>query len=121
MKAQIFNTVWHIRNLSPKTQKGYAKQLRILAIKVNLNNPLETEAYILNLNCKNKYKNHLLSAYQHFCEANRIKWQKPKTLAVQSFPVRIPTEERINMIISSATLKYAISTTLANMGLDLMR
>ena len=84
---------------------------------MNLNDPLQTEAFILGLGCKNKYKNSLLTIYQHYCAANNIKWQKPGKLPEDSYPVKIPTEERINMIISSATWKYAIVYNISKYGL----
>jgi len=59
----------------------------------------------------------VLTAYQHFCEDNQIKWQRPKTLSVEAFQVKIQTEERINIIISSTTPKSAVVYDLAKYGL----
>jgi integrase len=106
-----------IRNLSESTRKGYAKHIRGLGRKTDLNNPIETESYILDLKCTHKYKNNLLTAYWYFCKANQITWQKPKSLKTAIFPVKISTEERINMIIACATPKYAVVYNLSKYGL----
>ena len=103
--------------MSESPRKGYAKHLRGLGRKTDLNDPLETESYILDLKCTNKYKNNLLTAYWHFCKANQITWQKPKSLKTAIFPVKIPTEERINVIIACATPKYALVYNLSKYGL----
>jgi len=89
----------------------------MLARKTDINNPKGTETFILNLNCEAKYKNSLLSLYQHFCKANQIKWEKPKKISENASPIMIPTEERINVIISSATPKYAVVYNLSKYGL----
>jgi len=89
----------------------------MLTRKTDLNNPKETETFILNLNCEAKYKNSLISLYQHFCKANQITWEKPKKISENVSLIKIPTEERINVIISSATPKYAVVYNLSKYGL----
>jgi len=83
---------------------------------VDLNKPIEVERFILNHDCKNKTRNNYLIAYQHYCEANGIEWEKP-LLRNERYPVKVPTEERINMVISSATQKYSTIFHLSKMGL----
>ena len=73
---------------------------------VDLNKPIEVERYILNHDCKNKTKNNYFMAYQHYCKANEIEWERP-VLRNERYPVKVPTEERINLVISSATPKYS--------------
>lgn len=117
VKTGIVKTLWDIRTLAESTQKGYAKCLKILSTKADLNDPLNTEKYILALDVTNKYKNNLFSAYQKYCISNGIQWSRPKNLRNETYPIKIPTEERINNIISSATPKYAVVYTLSKYGL----
>jgi hypothetical protein len=42
----------------------------------SLDNPFETENYVLSLNNANKYKSTLPLAYQHYCLANKVAWSK---------------------------------------------
>jgi len=55
--------------------------------------------------------------YQKYCISNRLQWSRPKNLRNETYPIKIPTEERINNIISSATPKYAVVYTLSKYGL----
>jgi len=91
--------------------------LRQLARHTDLTEPEKTERYILNLKCKSKYKNNLLGLYQHSCNANKIQWKRPAKLKEEDFPIKVATEERINMIISSATQKYAMAFNISKYGL----
>lgn len=86
------------------------------AKEADLNNTFEVENLVLNLECKNKTRNNYFMAYQHYCDANEIDWIRPN-LKNERFPVKIPTEERINMVISSATSRYATIFHFSKMGL----
>jgi len=90
--------------------------LKTLRKLVDLNKPIEVERFILENDCKNKTRNNYLIAYQHYCEANGIDWVKP-FLRNERYPIKVPTEERINMVISSATPKYSTIFHLSKMGL----
>jgi integrase len=112
----FFNAVWSIRHLSKNTQKTYSKHLRRLSKDVDLNNSLKVEQFALGLDCKNKTRNNYFMAYQHYCKANGLVWDRPN-LKNERFPVKVPTEERINMVISSATPRYSTIFHLSKMGL----
>jgi integrase/recombinase XerD len=58
----------------------------------------------------------LLSAYQHFCKANSINWSPPK-LKCESVPIVVPTEERIDKIISPCSLKFITIFQICKHGL----
>jgi integrase len=105
-----------IRNLSKNTQKTYSKYLRRLVKYVDLNDPNSVEEYIFNQDVSNKSKNNYFSAYTHYCNANGIEWTRPK-LRNERYPVKVPTEQRIDLIISSCTLKYATVFSLSKYGL----
>jgi len=70
----IFKALWNIRHLSKNTQKTYSKHLRRLAREVDLNKPELVEAFIFNLDCKNKKRNNYFMIYSHYCSANEIDW-----------------------------------------------
>jgi integrase len=57
-----------------------------------------------------------LLAYFHYCKANSIQWTPPK-LKKQSNPINVPTEERIDKIISRCSLKYITIFQISKHGL----
>ena len=75
-----------------------------------------TENYVLSLEKTNKYKMTLLSAYLHYCSANGICWVPPR-LKCESVPIVVPTEERIDRIISRCSLKYITIFQISKHGL----
>ena len=110
----ILKTCWENRNL--KEVNTFRRRLSRLKKTVDLMSPLEVERYILNLPNKNSYKNVLLQAYYKFAKVNGIEW-KPKRLRVEQFSITIPTEERINNIISCCTKKYKVIYNISKLGL----
>jgi integrase len=106
-----------VRTLDDHTLKGYGKLLRVLAHKISLNDPNAVERHILGLQRKNKYKNNLLTAYSVYCKANGIEWVRPSRLRNEPCPIKVPTEERIDLVISCATPTYAMVFSLSKYGL----
>jgi len=90
--------------------------LRRLARDVDLNKPEQVEEFVFNHDCKNKTRNNYFIAYNHYCIVNEIDWSRPN-LKTERFPVKVPTEERINLIISSATQRYSTMFHLSKHGL----
>jgi integrase len=74
------------------------------------------EDYIFSKDWKNKTKNMYFNAYTHYCKSNEKNWTRP-TLKSETYPTKVPTEERINMIISSCTKKYATIFHISKHGL----
>ena len=95
----VFNALYSIRHLSKNSQKTYGKHLRRLAKDVDLNVSVKVEEFVYGLDCKNKTRNSYFMAYGHYCKANGIDWVRPN-LKNERYPVKVPTEERINLIIS---------------------
>jgi len=114
--GSLFNAFWSIRTLSKSTQQAYSKYLKRMNRIVDLNDPVKVEKCVLGLECSNKSRNNYLMAYSHYCRANGIEWARPN-LRNERYPVKIPTEERINMIISSASPRYATIFHLSKYGL----
>jgi integrase len=70
----------------------------------------------LSLEKTNKYKMTLLSAYTHYCLANGICWGPPR-LKCELNPIVVPTEERIDKIISRCSLKFVTIFQISKHGL----
>lgn len=113
---QIVKTLWSLRHLSPNTQKSYAKFLKHLNEHTDLNEPENVERYVFKKDWKNKSRNNFFNAYQHYCNAAGIEWHRPK-LREERNPIKIPTEEKINLIIGQATERYATIYHLSKHGL----
>jgi integrase len=116
IEERIVKALWELRNLKPSSQKGYAKKIKFLNKNTNLDNPRVTENYVLSLEKTNKYKMTLLSAYMHYCKANAISWVPPR-LKCESVPIIVPTEERIDKIISRCSLKFITIFQISKHGL----
>ena len=112
----LVKTLWSLRNLSQNTQKSYAKFLKHLNQHADLNDPENVERYVFNKNWKNKSRTNYFNAYQHYCKAADIEWYRPK-LRNERYPVRVPTEEKINIIIGQATPRYATIYHISKHGL----
>jgi integrase len=63
-----------------------------------------------------KYKATLLSAYFYYCKANKIEWTPPR-IKTRSAPIVVPTEERIDKIISAGLLKWITVFSINKHGL----
>jgi integrase len=115
-KQKLFDTLWSLRSLSRNTQRTYAKLLKIIDRNADLNDPLSVERCVFEADCKNKSRNNFFCANRHYCDVNGIEWSRPK-LREEVYPVKIPTEERINLIIGSCSPRYATIYHLSKHGL----
>ena len=100
----------------PNTQYSYAKFLKHLNKHSDLNDPDNVERYIFGKDWKNKSRNNFFNAYNHYCNAAGIEWQRPK-LNEEKTPIKIPTEEKINLIIGQATPRYVTIYHISKHGL----
>ncbi|MDP2899358.1 MAG: hypothetical protein Q8O47_00105 [Candidatus Bathyarchaeota archaeon] len=82
----------------------------------DLDDPEKVERWVFDLKCSNKTRSIFFDAYRHYCLANEIKWVKP-ILSLESYPVKVPTEERINLVLSTATKKYSTIFQISKHGL----
>jgi integrase len=113
---KILKTLWSLRELSESSQRTYARKIKLLAKHVNLDDSIKTEKYILSLDKASKYKLTLLSAYMHYTRANNIDWKCPRIKA-SSAPITVPTEERIDKVISAASQKWVTIFNISKHGL----
>lgn len=115
-KEAFLKTIWNIRNLSENTQKTYSKLLKRLGKNCDLSDPVQVEKYVFEQDWKNTTKNVHFDAYRQYCIANEIDWTRPK-LNNNKYPVKIPTEAKIDLIISTATQKYSTIFHISKHGL----
>jgi integrase len=113
---KIVKALWALRQLSQSSQRGYSQKIKFLNAHVNVDNPVETEKYILAIDGASKYKVTLLSAYLYYCKANNITWIPPRIKA-RSAPIIVPTEERIDKIIGVGMQKWVTVFGISKHGL----
>ena len=116
VSENLLRAFWSIRHLSKNTQQIYAKNLRRLVKKTDLNEPMKVEQYVFSIDVTNKYRNALFDAYSHYVRANDLEWDRPR-VKPEKAPIKIPTEENIDKIISGCTIRYATIFQLSKHGL----
>jgi integrase len=77
---------------------------------------VKVERFVFSLDVSNAYKNALFDAYSHYCKTSETDWNRPQ-VKEESTPIKIPTEENIDKIISSATQRYSTVFHLSKHGL----
>jgi integrase/recombinase XerD len=88
-----------------------AKRLRMMAKHVNLDEPEKVKEYIAFKECSNTYKEGLVICYDRYTRFNGLFWDKPLYRREDAL-IKLPTEERINKIISSCTFRNVVAYTL---------
>ena len=97
---------------SNDTIKNTSKALRHLEIHTNLNNPEQVEQFIANKQVSASYKKNLCIAYNKYCQYYKIKWQTPH-YKPEPKQRRIPTKQKLKMIISSSGKTLATKLTIS--------
>ena len=87
-------------------------KLARLSKNADLNNPKEVDKYIRTLPVKNSYKQRLVTEYKNYCDFKEIYYAKPK-FSDDSKELRIPTHERIEMIIAESGKTLALKLTVS--------
>lgn len=87
--------------LSDCSIKFVSKALTMLSKHCDLNNPESVKPFIANINGSVGYKKNLSRSYNKFCKYYGIQWTMPKYIQ-QSKPIKIPTNEKLEMMISSS-------------------
>jgi integrase len=88
--------------------KATGKRLRQIAKHCSLDNPEMVKDYIASKNCSPAFKETLVGAYDLYVKANGLKWSKPFYKRYDRLP-RIPSEEKINLVIANCSKKYALA------------
>jgi len=87
--------------------------LRTINKNADLDNPDAVDQYIANRSISDAYKAQLTQVYAQYCKYQRIPYNRPKFKRQASRPIRIPTEEKINMIIAESGRVLATKLTLS--------
>jgi hypothetical protein len=82
-------------------------RLNQLKRKCDLNDPESVKGYIANKTCSNGFKETLVETYDFLIRSTGGKWDKPFYERYNKLP-RIPSEERINMLISNSSQRMAL-------------
>lgn len=85
-KNEIKNVQWTINHLNKNA---------------NINEPETVEQFIKKQNCTNNYKRRLCYVYKQYCNYKKMQWNSPHYTR-DSKEIRIPTHEKIQMIIADA-------------------
>jgi len=94
------------------TIKNTSKALNRLNKATNLNNPEQVEQFIANLQVSASYKKNLCIAYNKYCKFYKIQWLMPKYKPQPKF-IKIPTKEKLEMIISNSGKTLATKLTIS--------
>jgi integrase len=105
---QIVNILIQMKNngLSDYTIKNTSKLLKFLDKHADLNNP-DAVKTVIATHVSNNYKRNLCFAYKKYAQLCNIKWQMPKYRQDRKIR-RIPTSEKLEMIIAKAGKTLAI-------------
>ena len=81
--------------------KFVSKSLTLLDRNTDLNNPEQVKQWIAQRKVGTGYKRNLCLAYHKYCQHNGIEWTPPK-YEQEAKPIRIPTKEKLQTLISGA-------------------
>jgi hypothetical protein len=89
-----------------------SKALTHLSEHVQLDNSEAVKQFIANKNGSTGYKKNLCTAYNTYCQHYEIEWTKPLYKQTRK-PIRIPTKEKLEKLISSAGFILSIKLHLS--------
>jgi len=87
--------------------------LKTINKNADLENPDAVNRYIAHRPISDAYKAQLTQVYAQYCKYQGIPYDRPKFKKQASRPIRIPTEEKINMIIAESGRVLATKLTLS--------
>jgi len=122
----LVNLLWKLKSegRSEETIRNIGKCLRVLEKNASLENPDSVKSWIANFGKTEGYKRNLVNAYCHYINFRGLSWSKPVYRESAKLP-RIPTEEKLNMIISASpknlALKLLISKETGLRPIELIR
>jgi integrase len=89
------------------------KALTYINKHANLNEPEQAKQFIANLpNVTDGYKKNLCLAYNRYCKHYQIEWKMPLYIP-EAKTIKIPTNEKLEMLISSARTTLATKLTVS--------
>jgi integrase len=106
---KVFLTSWWMKKeaYAISTIEAVRKRLNYLAKNCPLREPEVVKVFIAEKTCSNAFKETLVEAYDLYCQANGIVWNKPFYDRYDKLP-KIPSEEKLNMIIARSSKIFAL-------------
>jgi integrase len=106
---KAFATLWYMKKeaYAESTIHAVGKRLEYLAKNVLLCEPEIVKGFVAQKDCSNAFKETLVEAYDLYCRANNVVWKKPFYERYDKMP-KIPTEEKLNMIVARASKCFAL-------------
>jgi integrase len=92
---------------SERTISAVGKRLKHLSKNCSLSDAEAVKGFIAQKNCSSAFKESLAEAFDLYCRANGIAWKKPFYMRYDKMP-KIPSEEKLNMIIAKASRKFSL-------------
>ena len=89
------------------TIKATVKRLKHLQKNCHLADPESIKLFVANKKCSNAFKESLIETYHIYMKSIGQQWNKPFYTRYDKLP-KIPTEERINMLISHAAPRMSL-------------
>ena len=110
----IINILIQMKNnaKADNTIANTAKALRRIDQHADLNNPEQVKQFIANMQVSDGYKKALCVAYNKYCKHYKIQWQMPKYTPQSKF-IKIPTKEKLQMIISNSPKTLVMKLTMS--------
>jgi len=108
-KGRIIKLALSLRNLgySDAYLANMVRALNNIAAKINLENTFSFCEFVARSKWRESYKANLCDFYSHYCKFYNIAFVKPRYRRDHKLP-RVPTEEKINLILGHASKKYVI-------------
>jgi hypothetical protein len=105
--------LWMKKNAyEESTIKATAKRLRHLEKNCNLADPESVKLFIANKKCTNGFKETLIEVYAIYMRSIGKTWNQPFYQRYDR-AIKIPTEEKVNMLISQASPKMALTLAMS--------
>ena len=103
MPSSVLNVLIKMKNdnKADSTIRNYDKLLSYLDKHTDLNEPEKVKRFVATQTTGNAYKRNLIIAYALYCRYYHIEWEKPE-YRQESKPIRIPTREKLEKLISNA-------------------
>ena len=109
LRHGIFQVAWQLKKqgYSDKTIEGYAKRLKYLEKRIDVDNPEAVKEFIAQMEVSSTYKESMVNAYVHYVRVNGLTWVKPIYKRSERLP-NVPSTEQVNKIISGSGKKYSM-------------
>lgn len=104
VKTRILEYLIHLKQTTPypdETIRVIQWTLTRISNFADLDKPDQVNNYIASQRCSNNYKRKLVQNYSKFLEYQNIPYKRPY-YTKDSKPIRIPTKERLEMLIANA-------------------